>query len=144
MLSGLAMRDSLERFLGGPVWCVDVRGDGFVLQTAPDPSDPGGDSPLTIRGFYTHRFVRSWTADEAARKAIDEIRRDWEANYKGSVGELAISIEEVSRARRLWKPSARGYTFFTENDSSPTEHAPERSSGCLRTSTTSVTTCKKP
>jgi hypothetical protein len=71
-----------------------------------------------VAGFYTTRWVFAATQDEAARKAIEAVRRDWTI---GPFSKLSPGFPPTSVAidqgwqiglHEIWSAPNKGYTFY--------------------------------
>ena len=90
---------------------VVVNGEGISV-----PSSTTGEE---IIGFYTTRWIKAASADEAKSVAIDLVMSDWtEGEYaesnRGESPRLSVdSISQVSLIKYLWRQPGSGHTFYT-------------------------------
>ncbi|MEM7431645.1 MAG: hypothetical protein AAF351_06860 [Pseudomonadota bacterium] len=91
-----------------PYFRVLLEGRGLAI--------PSGDEPIV--GFFTTRWVRAQTSDEAKRLTPSLVLYEWEEGEyarHNEGGRLTVSVDTVRSVGWLnfvWNQPGRGYTFY--------------------------------
>jgi hypothetical protein len=78
------------------------------------------DSRAKYRGFYTTRWARAATEAQAARKALENVARDWRSGASAKLHSGIPPILEIEEGYRIfpwqiWSAPNRGSTFYLED-----------------------------
>ena len=82
-------------------------------------SVPSSEADNEIIGFYTTRWVKAATGEDAATAATKLVMRDWTegefvAMNRGGPPEVSIdSVASVSLFKYLWRRPGGGYSFYS-------------------------------
>ncbi len=90
---------------------VMMHGEGIAV--------PSTDADQEIIGFYTTRWVKAASTEEAKGVATKLVMRDWtEGEYagmnRGGPPQISVdSIAQVGLLKYLWRRPGRGHAFYT-------------------------------